>query len=245
MAEITTKDLPTAEENPEAWNILWVANRPVPGTCLPIEGERLRDVEHKKSKGSTRDILVDQGMQPTECTIKIRTYDATTFRSLYDFYQLYMSPDRPLSRQTVVPVWHPQLYARGITLGYFYSAPLPQPTEQGGIRPYISTFKFKIVGPKTQINDSSTSSKPKQANTTWYKPTENLYQAKDAYEWVALMSSEKQILPGVFTSSNQSLRPQDQQFKLYTPADVQKKASAGDKTADFINMLSKNSTPAK
>ena len=60
----------------------------------------------------------------------IRTNDATTFRSLYDFYVQYMSPDRPLSRQNVVPVYHPQLYARGIAQGYFYDSPLPKPTRE-------------------------------------------------------------------------------------------------------------------
>lgn len=245
MAEISTENLPTAEEDPESWNILWVANRPVPGICLPIEGERKRDVEHKKSKGSTRDILVDQGLEPTECTVTIRTNDATTFRSLYDFYVQYMSPDRPLSRQNVVPVYHPQLYARGIAQGYFYEAPLPKPTENGGIRPYLSVFKFKIVGPKTQIGDSSKSSKPTNSKqNSWYKPTENTYIANDLHEWVSLMSTNEQILPGVFTGDQQSLRPNAQPMKMYTPAQVQKKAGSGDKTAQFIDILNRSSTPA-
>lgn len=241
MAEITTKDLPTAEENPEAWNILWVAGLPVPGTCLPIEGERKRDVEHKKSKGSTRDILVDQGMQPTECTIKIRTNDATTFRSLYDFYVKYMSPDRVLSRLNVIDVYHPQLYSRGITQAYFYAAPLPQPTAQGGIRPYISVFRFKIVGPKTQIGDSSKSKKP-QKSPSKVGDDSNKYFAPSLQVGVSLISSQSN-LPNI--SIDPKTQPVAQKQVLYTPVDINKLGQSGDITASFVSSIGTKAVPPK
>jgi len=239
MAEITVNELPTSEEDPTTWNLLWVAGLPVPGTCLPIEGERKRDVEHKKSKGTTRDILIDQGLEPTECTVRIRTTDAATFRSLHDFYLKYMSPERTLSRLNVVDVFHPQLYARGIKQGYFYAAPLPQPTDPNGIRPYVSEFKFKIVGPKTQISANSTSSKPKV--TAWPKPTDPLYQAKGATTWVGLMTTSPQILPGVDNQSR--VRPINQAPVFYSPADTAKLAKAGDPTAEFVNSLTVGRAP--
>ena len=242
MAEISTENLPTAEEDPESWNVLWVANRPVPGICLPIEGERKRDVEHKKSKGSTRDILVDQGLEPTECTVTIRTNDATTFRSLYDFYVQYMSPDRPLSRQNVVPVYHPQLYARGIAQGYFYEAPLPKPTENGGIRPYLSVFKFKIIGPKTQIGDSSKSSKPSASKTSVVGGPINKWFELSQTPGVTQISNNPN-LPNISIETNQ--RPIAQTQVLYTPANVDKLGQSGDVTAAFISSLGKNATPPK
>lgn len=238
MAEISTENLPTAEEDPESWNILWVANRPVPGICLPIEGERKRDVEHKKSKGSTRDILVDQGLEPTECTVTIRTNDATTFRSLYDFYVQYMSPDRPLSRQNVVPVYHPQLYARGIAQGYFYDSPLPKPTENGGIRPYLHVFKFKIVGPKTQIGDAtSKSKKPTVSSNTIIRDGLNKY-----FELSEAVTNS--IKPAFFWLTNdEKPRPPAQGQAIYNPALISKIAQSGDPTAEFIQSIWRNSTP--
>lgn len=242
MAEITANELPTAEEDPTTWNLLWVAGLPVPGTCLPIEGERKRDVEHKKSKGTTRDILIDQGLEPTECTIKIRTTDATTFRSLHDFYLKYMSPERALTRLNIVDVFHPQLYARNIKQGYFYAAPLPQPTDPNGIRPYISEFRFKIVGPKTQISANATSSKPKVAVKVG-GPTDPAFKAKGATAWVGLISTSEQILPGVDNQSR--VRPPTQAPVLYSPADVTKLAKAGDPTAAFVNSLTVAKAPVR
>ena len=241
MAQITANELPTAEEEPLTWNLLWVAGLPVPGICLPIEGERKRDVEHKKSKGTSRDILIDQGLEPSECTVRIRTNTAQDFRSLYDFYLKYMSPERALSLLNIVDVFHPQLYSRNIKQGYFYASPLPQPTDAKGIRPYISEFKFKIVGPKTQISANSTSSKPKVS--PWPKPTDPLYQAKGATTWVGLISTADQILPGVDNQSR--VRPANQAPILYTPAETSKLARAGDPTAAFVNSLTVGKAPVR
>jgi len=150
-----------------------------------------------------------------------------------------MSPERALSRLNIVDVFHPQLYARNIKQGYFYAAPLPQPTDPNGIRPYISEFKFKIVGPKTQISANSTSSKPKV--TPRPKPTEPLYQAEGATSWVGLMSTSPQILPGVDNQSR--VRPPNQAPVLYTPAETSKLAKAGDPTAAFVNSLTVGKAP--
>lgn len=244
MASITVSELPTADEDPEAWNVLWVAGLPVPGICLPLEGERKRDVEHKKSKGSSRDILLDQGLEPSEVTVRIRTTSGPQFRDLYDFYVRYMAPDRALSRLNVVTVSHPALYARGVKQGYFFSAPLPKPTSETGIRPLISEFRFKIVGPKTQISGASGSSKPKQQSKIG-GPTDPNFQSgvNSRLQGIAstlgavgfLPGAPALLLPGV--SAESKPRPPDQPVEILTPAQLQKVSDAGDSTANFVSGL--------
>ncbi len=244
--EVSVGELPTAEEEWEAWNVFWVANLPVPGQCIEVDGERRRDVEHKKSKGSSRDILIDQGLEPSDCTVKIRTTDGQTFRALYDFYLRYMDPERALTRLNVVPVSHPQCYARGIKMGYFYAAPVPKPTSNEGIRPYIHTFRFKIVGPKTQISGSGGSIKPQQlnkpvaANGPLFRVPGYIAQAGA----VLALSATPGLLPGVSLVAASNLAgatpptpPAAQPAVVLTPAQIQKLANADDATAKFITGL--------
>lgn len=226
---VTVSELPTADEDPEAWNVLWVAGLPGPGICLPLDGERRRAVDHSKAKGSSKDILVDNGLDPSECTVRIRTTSGSQFRDLYDFYVKYMAPDRALTRLNVVAVSHPQLYARGIKLGYFYVAPLPKPTSDAGIRPYISEFKFKIVGPKTQISASGGSSKPKQS-TLVAGPTDPNFKRRGGP--VGILPTSPALLPGV--SAEQKPQPPAQPLLLLTPDQVAKISAAGDATARFV-----------
>lgn len=235
MADITISQLPVAEEDPESWNVIWIAGLPCPGICLPIDGERRRAVDHKKSKGSSRDLLLDQGLEPTECTVKIKTTDGTTFRSLYDFYLKYMDPERALSKLNVVAISHPQLYARGIKQGYFFSAPLPKPTADTGDRPYIHEFRFKIVGPKTQISAGSGSSKPKQAPTKKLGPTDQLFlDTSGADRAVAFFSILGQQGTGTFGNvSAPPGRPANQSPVIYSPLQQKAIADTGDPTARF------------
>lgn len=240
---ITVSELPTADEDPESWNVIWIAGLPCPGICLPIDGERRRSVDHTKSKSSSRDILIDQGLEPTECTIRIRTTSGTVFRDLYNFYLQYMAPDRALTRLNVVSVSHPQLYARGIKQGYFYAAPLPKPTSDTGIRPYIHEFKFKVVGPKTQISANSGSSKPKQSNTIG-GPTDPNFKARTGIgAAVTAIGNAAKLLPGVSLFTSGTPRPPDQKAEMLTPADTQKVANAGDSTAKFVSNLFGSAAP--
>jgi hypothetical protein len=245
MADVSVKELPTADESPEDWNVIWIANQQCPGVCLPLEGERRRAVEHKKTKGSSRDILVDQGMDPTEVTIRIKTWDGATFRSLYDFYLKYMDPDRSLSRQNVVPVAHPQLYARGIKLGYFFSAPLPKPTQDTGIRPYIHEFRMKIVGPKTQIQGSSldSSTKPKLAAQAAPGAPPSKWQIN--YATVNAVSSIVVTSLGtpIPTFPNSATPPAGQPLTLFDPLQQQQLASGGNTTARFSTDLLDKASP--
>lgn len=242
MADITVAQLPVAEEDPESWNVIWIAGLPCPGICLPIEGERKRDVDHKKSKGSSRDLLLDQGLEPTECTIKIKTTNGVVFRSLYDFYLKYMNPERELSRLAIVAVSHPQLYARGIKMGYFFAAPLPKPTADTGDRPYIHEFRFKIVGPKTQISAGSGSSKPKQAPKAG--PTDKLYLDTSGTD--NAVGAFSPLLGAQAPLSNVSApppRPANQSPVIYTPYQQMAIANAGDPTARFAAGLFTRGAP--
>lgn len=251
--EVSVSELPTAEEEWEAWNVFWVAGLPMPGQCIEVDGERRRDVEHKKSKGSSRDILIDQGLEPTQCTVKIRTTDGQTFRALYDFYVKYLSPDRPLTRLNVVPVSHPQCYARGIKMGYFFGAPVPKPTSASGIRPYIHEFKFKIVGPKTQISGASGSSKPKQQakiSNPFSGLAQYLVPGLTQVAAVGFFSPAPQLLPGVSAVVGTGgldvappPPPNQIPFGPPTPAQVEKAAAAGDVTARFVSDLLKSRAP--
>jgi hypothetical protein len=249
MAGVSVFDIPTAEDDPEAWNTIFIAGQKCPGTCLPLDGERKRYVEHKKSKGSSKDILVDQGLEPTEVSIRIRTTNVTQYRDLYNFYLKFMDPDRVLSRLSVVTVSHPQLYSRGIKMGYFYSAPLPKPTAEAGIRPYIHEFRFKIVGPKTQINGSGTSTKPKAVTGN---PPSSQQGRNGVSNAVASLNSGATIVSGISLGSLFSpssdlgptfTPPPAVPSPLLTPQAVQQLSDAGDTTATFINDLVGNAAP--
>jgi len=241
MAEISVTGIPSPEEDVTAYAVIWIAGRPCPGQVLPPEGENKRDVEHKKSKGSTRDLLLDQGKVPTEGTIKIRTTNGDTLRDLQEFYQRYMSPDRPLTKLNVVDIAHPAYYARGITQGYFYSAPVFQPTAPGGIRPLIHEFRFKVVGPKTQISTAGQgSSKPKTTNIGGpidpnFKPRGGTQNA------VGLITPASTLLPGVSTQSR--ARPANLAMTLYPPTEITKIARAGDTTAQFCARITEAGAP--
>lgn len=244
-AGFMVSDLPTADEEPKSWNKIWIAGFECPGDCLPLDGERMRSVDHKKAKGGSNDILTDNGLDPTEVTIRIRTTSGPVFRQLYDFYLKYMDPDRVLSRLSIVTVAHPQLYARGIKLGYFFSAPLPKPTHDSGIYPYISEFRFKIVGPKTQITGGS--SKPKAVKN----PGGNVNPGGVIFvdRAVALISRSATEGTKFFNEGNlgndiaspnpttaiPELPPLNKGATLYTPAQIGQIAGAGDPTARFID----------
>lgn len=240
---ITVNELPTAGESPESWNVLWIAGQPCPGTCLPIEGERKRAVDHTKSKGSSRDLLVDQGLEPTECTIRIRTTNGEVFRALHEFYLKYMDPSRALTRLNVVTVEHPQLYASGIKMGYFFSAPLPKPTADSGIRPYISEFRFKVVGPKTQISANSGSTKPGQSVQIG-GPTDPVFKARSGVNAaVTAIGNAAKLLPGVSLFTGAAPKPAPQPATVLSPADLNKVANTGDTTAKFVSNLFGSAAP--
>lgn len=250
--EITVGDLATAEEKPEAWNVMWVADLPVPGQLVEIDGEKLRDVTHKKSKGSSRDILIDQGLEPKECAFTIRTANGAQFRALYDFYLKYLDPERPLTRLNIVPVAHPTLYSRGIKMGYFFAAPLPKPTQWTGIRPYLHVFKFKIVGPKTQISANSGSSKPKQqAKVPGAVGSGPQFQVPSLAEIAAVgfFSPAPFLLPGVaagitgFKPAPPTPPPPQAVYGPPSPADIKKAANALDVTARFTMDLLNSRAP--
>jgi hypothetical protein len=231
MATITVDELPFPNEDPAAYAVIWVGGLPVPGYCLPIDGDKERDVQQTKSKGSSRDILVDQGMKPNEVTIRIKSMNGAIYRDLYDFYLKYMDPDRPLSRQNIVTVAHPQLYVRGIKQGYFFKAPIPKPTrDEGGVWPWISEFKFKIVGPKTQIGAKSGSSKPKPQQLGG--PTDPVFQIAAQRKAVAAIAATEAANRAQISLAPK--RPADQRPVLYTPADITKLSDAGDPTARFV-----------
>lgn len=242
-ASITVEELPTSDESPESWNVIWIAGQPCPGTCLPIEGERRRAVDHTKSKGSSRDLLVDQGIEPTECTIRIRTTTGEVFRALYEFYLRYMDPSRALTRLNVVTVEHPQLYARGVKMGYFFSAPLPKPTADSGIRPMISEFRFRIVGPKTQISANSGSSKPGQSVQIG-GPTDPNFRARTGVNAaVTAVGNAVKLLPGVSLFTGAVPKPAPQPAQVLSPADLDKVANAGDSAAKFVSGILGGSAP--
>lgn len=247
---ITVNELPTPEENPEAYNGIWIANSPCPGLCLPIDGDKKRAVNHSKDKGASKDLLVDNGPDLTEATIRIKTWDGDTYRKLYEFYLKYMDPDRVLSRLNIVPVWHPYFYVRGIKQGYFYSAPIPKPTSDTGVRPMISTFTMKIIGPNTKIRGIGGSTKPKlsASGVSSYKPQSGVANAVSAINSIlpitsgfnagSLFSPENGLGP-VFTPPPSIPSP------LLTPQGVQQLSDAGDSTAQFVNSLLGQAAPLR
>jgi len=242
--DLFTDTLEVAAESPAAWNSIYIGGELCPGICMPIDGERRRDVDHAKSKGGSRDLLTDNGLEPTECTIKIKTTNGAVYRLLYDFYLKYMDPNRSLSRLTIVTVSHPQLYVRGIKLGYFFAAPLPKPTSDTGDRPYIHEFRFKIVGPKTQINSGSGnngSTKPKKSPPGG--PTDQLFlDTSGADKAVGFFST----LGAQGTLGNVSAppaRPANQSPVIYSPYQQKSIANAGDPTARFTAGLFERSAP--
>lgn len=231
---ISQSELPTADEDPKSWNTIYIAGLECPGICLPIEGERRRSVDHRKAKGGSKDILTDNGLEPTEVTIRIRTTSGPQFRRLWDFYLKFMDPDRVLSRLAIVTVSHPQLYSRGIKQGYFFSAPLPKPTHDTGIYPYISEFRFKIVGPKTQISGGS--SKPKLTNAS----AASLQGKNGVSNAVTALNSIVPILTGIgagslFSPEFSVVPPPSITPLLLFPGELKKLNDAGYKTAEFVN----------
>lgn len=237
---ITVGELQAPDEDPIAHNVVWIADRLCPGFCLPPEGENKRDVEHKKSKGSSRDQLLDQGKVPTEGVIKIRTVNGDELRALQAFYERYLNPDRALTKLNVVNIAHPAYAARGIKQGYFYAAPVWQPTQPGGIRPLIHEFRFKVVGPKTQIGAGSGSSKPKKVEIGG--PTDPNFKPKGGTtNAVGLITTAAQLLPGVATQSK--ARPANLAMTIYPPTELDKIAKAGDPTAQFVQRIGLQSVP--
>jgi hypothetical protein len=219
---IQTSDITAPEENVASWNYLWVDGRQCPGQCLPIDFERERECDQPKKKGSSVNKLFDQGLKPSEVTVRIRTTTGDQLRELQSFYAKYMDPERPLARLSVVTVAQPQLYARGVKTGYFFKAGSPMPTREGGVWPLISTFAFKIVDPKTKITTASGSSKPKVKDAYANVPVSNL-----------LLGSVAPVpTPGV--SATQQPRPADQKGKVLDPSDLRKSASSGNGLAKMI-----------
>lgn len=212
---LKTSDLEAPEENIFTWNALFVDGRQCPGQCLPIEFEREREVDQPKKKGSSVNVLFDQGLKPGEVPVRIRTTSGEQLRELQDFYLRYMDPERALSRRTIVVVAHPQLYARGVKSGYFFAAGSPMPTREGGVWPLISTFKFKITDPKTKISAASGASKPKIKDiTVGGTPTDYL------------TGNVKQLqTPGV--SSQNLPRPANQPATILEPPALRKSAQTG------------------
>lgn len=238
---ITVGDIDSPEDDPIAYNIIWIADRLCPGFCLPPEGENKRDVEHKKSKGSSRDLLLDQGKVPTEGVINIRTTTTEQLRDLQAFYTKYLDPDRALTKLNVVNIAHPQYAARNITRGYFFAAPVWQPTQPGGICPLIHEFRFKVVGPKTQISSASQgSSKPKAV--TIGGPTDPNFKPRGGTQnAVGIITPAQSLLPGVQTQSK--ARPTNQAITLYPPTELEKIARAGDPTAQFVGRIMSEAAP--
>lgn len=238
MAAITVSQLPTAEEDPDSWNTIRIAGQVCPGTCLPVDGERRRGIDHDKSKGSSKDLLVDNGLDPTEGSIRIRTIGGDQFRALYDFYLKYMDPDRVPSRLNVVTIAHPQFYARGIKMGYFYNAPVPKPTAEAGIRPYIHEFRFRIVGPKTQIGSASKSSKPRTVTANVvpsnYTPQ---YGVVNAVSAIGIFN----LVDPTFTGPPSPVPVQE--LQLYTPQELQQLGDNGNVSARFAAGLPRNAAP--
>lgn len=247
MAAITVSELPTAEEDPEAWNVIWIAGLPCPGTCLPIEADRFRDVDQNKAKGGPRDILIDQGLSITEASFRIRTTNGDVFRELYDFYLKYMDPDRAPTRLKIIPISHPQLYARGIKLAYFYKAPIPKPTQEAGVRPYIHEFTFKVVSPKTKLSSSTGSSKPKQGGAVGGPTDPNFRSQAGVQGAVGIIGDRLKLLPGVnlFTGSPSAAPtpPPAQPAEMLTPQQVKQVRDAGDQTSRFVAGLFDGAAP--
>lgn len=242
MATLEARNIPSPEEAPEMWATFWIGRTTIPGLVEEIDGERKRDVDHKKSKGSSRDLLLDQGMEPSEISITIKTHTDEMWRELYFFAKEHLNPDdRPLSRANVEDVFHPQLYVRGIKQGYFYAADIPKPTHKGGIYPMMHTFRMKVIGPKTQIGANSTSSKPAK-KPNWNKPTDPSHQiAGGKAPGIGWLTTDPALLPGV---QSQSVPPPlVQKPVLYTPAQVSKIGAAGDRTALFVDGVVLNGVP--
>lgn len=240
--DLFTDTLEVASESPAAWNSIYIGGELCPGICMPIDGERRRDVDHAKSKGGSRDLLTDNGLEPTECTIKIKTTNGAVYRLLYDFYLKYMDPNRSLSRLTIVTVSHPQLYVRGIKLGYFFAAPLPKPTSDTGDRPYIHEFRFKIVGPKTQINGAGGNGSTKPKKSPPGGPTDQLFLDTSGADKAVAFFSEQAAAP-LNNVSVSPTRPANQPARLYTPIQQKSIANAGDPTARFTAGLFERSAP--
>lgn len=234
LSSITVAELPAPEEDPESWNLFYVDNELVPGQCLLIDATRERDTEHKKSKGSSRDILIDQGLKPSDCTVKIRTFNGSELRALQRVYLEKMDPNRPLNKLNVSTVAHPQMYALGIKQGYFYWSDPPTPTAAGGIHSLVRTLKFKIVGPKTQISASSSSSKPKVTQ----KIGGTIDPAFQLHGGVTTITPTGQPVP-----TSTPVRPANQTPLLYTPVQIQKSAASGNQSAMFANSIIQGASP--
>lgn len=232
MADVLkTSDIEAPEENVFLWNFLVVDGRQVPGQCLPIEFERERECDQPKKKGSSVNVLYDQGLKPSEVTVRIRTIGGEQLRELQDFYLRYMDPERPLAKRTVNIVAHPQLYARGVKAGYFFAASSPMPTREGGIWPLITTFKFKIVDPKTKISTAGGSSKPKLKDVTVGGQISSLLPAT-----VAAFS-----VPGISIGSIQA--PAVQAAVILNPPDLRKSAQTGNGLARLVTNIVDGAAP--
>lgn len=226
---LKTSDLQAPEEDIFGWNSIFVDNRQCPGQCLPMNDfERERECDQPKKKGASVNVLFDQGLKPGEVSVRIRTTTGDQLRDLQDFYLKYMDPERALSRRTVVTVAHPQLYARGVKAGYFFSAGPPAPTRDGGIWPLISTFKFKIVDPKTKITTSSGASKPKPKDQyVSQQITDTLRGSVQPIPTPGITSAA--VLAGLPRPPNQPAPP------LLTPQGLQKSAQTGNGLAQMVN----------
>lgn len=237
---ITVDNLPNPDEDPESWNVLWTSGLPVPGQYVSAsaDGDRERDVEHRKSKGSSRDVLQDQGLKPTEITVTIRTTSGLALRELQSFYRQHMDPERPLNRRTIASIAHPQIYALGVKQVYWYARQLPKPSKDGGDYPLLHVFKARIVGPKTQITAREKSSKPKQP-TQVGGPTDPAFRATGGVTTIQPTSNQgPQIL-----SSSAPARPADQPVQIYTPAEIDKLSGAGQSGAQFASKVLQSRTP--
>lgn len=158
--------VPTPAEDATNWKApLFGPHRP-PGKWK-ITGERSRRIDQPEKKGKNNDALIDQGIARGEVNFEVETYTGQQFRDLQDFYEQYLSPDRPLTKANVTVIAYPALYIRGVKAVYGFKASFPVPRSDKGDAPMVSSFTAKVFNPGTRIGGSGSGSrKPKPPNGT-------------------------------------------------------------------------------
>ena len=149
-------------EDPTSWNSVFFDTKRPPGKWR-VTGMRERHIDNPKKKGENPNVLIDQGIAPGEVDFEVETYTGEQLRDLQDFYEQYLSPDRPLARANVTMVAHPALQMRGVKLVYGFRASFPEPRGYKGDVPVVSKFTAKVFNQKTRIGSTQGSRKPKPA----------------------------------------------------------------------------------
>jgi hypothetical protein len=121
--------VPFWDDNPDAWNTLYLGGRAVPGLCT-VTGRAGRKIEPRSAPGADGASIRDQGYEPAPIEVEIRVWTSAQLEELEELLERVHPRQRGRER-TPFDVVHPVLSMLGIRSAYVTAVTLPE--LRGGV----------------------------------------------------------------------------------------------------------------